>query len=86
MIAITQYQKQCDQENESANDFTEEMRNQRLPSLFEIKIPHITVDQSDNERSAEKNCCCSDVISPGRMDSVNRKCGVESEYQREEPK
>ena len=55
VIAIAQDQKKRDEENESANDFTQKMRDRRLLSLFEIEIPYVTIDQSDNECSAQEN-------------------------------
>ena len=35
-----------------------------LPFLFEIKIPNVAINQSDDQRSAQQNRCCADMIAP----------------------
>ena len=52
MVAVAQDKKQDNQENNPANDFTQKMRNRCLPFRFEIKIPNVAIDQSDDQRRA----------------------------------
>ena len=62
------------------------MRNCGLPSLFEIKVPYVSVHQRDHQRRAQQDRGCADMISPGRMDTVNGNGRVECQHQAEKPK
>ena len=79
VIAVTQNKKQYDQEDDSAGYLTQKMRNRRLPFLFEIKIPNVSVNQRDDQRSAKQNRCRPYMIAPGGMNSVNGNRGVEGQ-------
>src|SRR4029453_1308097 len=71
MVAVTQDKQQYNQENDPAGNLTEKMRYRRLSFLFEIKIPNGTINQRDNQRRAQQNYSCTDMISPGCVDTVN---------------
>src|SRR5690348_9597903 len=43
MIAVAQNQQQYDQKNDPTDNLTEKMRDWRVPLLFEIKIPYVSV-------------------------------------------
>src|SRR5438046_8606227 len=76
MVAVTQDKKQYDQENDSTDNLTKKMRNQCLPFLFEIEIPNVAINQRDNQRRAQQNCCCTNMPTPRCMDSVHNDGGV----------
>jgi hypothetical protein len=54
------------------------------PPLLEKKIPEITIDQRDNDRSAEENDSGADVIAPAKIHPVDPGCGIGREGQGEE--
>src|SRR5207253_9911025 len=56
MIPRTQNKKQRHQKNNAADDFTEKMRNWRLPFLFEIEIPNVAIHQRDDEQIGRASC------------------------------
>ena len=85
MVAVTQDKQQYNQENDPAGNLTEKMRDWRVPFLFEIKIPNVTINQRDNQRRAQQNYSCTDVVSPGRMDAVNSYGGIECQHEAEKP-
>ena len=55
-------EKQRDEENEESNHLAQEMRNGRLPLLFEIIIPEVTIDESDHHDGAHENKHGADVL------------------------
>src|SRR6478672_1842915 len=86
MVAVTQDKQQYNQENDPAGNLTEKMRYRRLSFLFEIKIPNVMINQRDNQRRAQQNYSCTDMISPGGVDAVNGNSGVERQNQAEKAK
>src|SRR5215472_17287821 len=76
VIAVTQNEKQDNEENKSSDYLTQKMRNRCLSFLLEIKVPNVTINESDNERGAQQNGSRSNVITPRRINSVDRDCGV----------
>src|SRR5262249_11421409 len=79
VIAVTQNKQQDDQEDEAADYFAQKMRNRRATVLFEIQIPNVTINQSNNQCSAQQDRCCSYVIAPGCVNSINGNRGVEGD-------
>ena len=86
VVAVTQNKEQDDQEDDSADDLTQKMRNGCMPLLFEIKVPNVPINESDDQCSAEQNCCCTNMIAPWCINSVSGNRGVEGEDQTEKPK
>ena len=62
------------------------MRNRRLLSLLEVKVPNVAIHQCDDERGAEKHDGRADVIPPVCVESVGRDGRIESEGQTEKAK
>src|SRR4051794_34862647 len=79
VIAVTQNKKQYDQEDDSAGYLPQEMRNRCLPFIFEIKIPNVAVNQSNDQCSAKQNRSRPNMIAPGRMNSVHSDRGIEGQ-------
>src|SRR6476620_9071282 len=62
------------------------MRNGCMPLFFEIKVPNVPINESDDQCSAEQNCCCANMIAPWCINSVSGNRGVEGEDQTEKAK
>src|SRR5205807_4912028 len=76
MIAIPKHHQERDQVNNQRDDLPGKMRNRRLLFLFEINIPHITINQRHDERRAQQNGSCADVIAPISLYTVDRERGI----------
>src|SRR5947207_9964856 len=61
------------------------MWNCRPSSFLEIEIPDVAIDQSNDERGAQKNNRCSHVVPPICVDAIDRDRGVKRESQAKEP-
>ena len=76
MVSVAQDQEQGDQEYDTADDLTKKMWNRCLAFLFEIEVPDVAINQSDNQRSAQQDRHCSNVIPPRSVHSIHRDGGI----------
>ena len=79
VVAVTENKEQDDQEDDSADYLTQKMRNGCLSFLFEIKIPNLPINESDDQSSAQQDCRCTNMKAPWCMNSVNGNRGVKGE-------
>ena len=79
VVAEAQDKEERDQENDERDYFAEKLRDDRLATLFEIKIPEIAIDQRDHHRSAQEDQRGADMIAPAQIEPVNPGRGVEAE-------
>ena len=79
MIAEAQHQEEGDQENDECDQFAKELRDDRLTTLFEIKIPEIAIDQRDYHRGTQEDQRGAGMIAPAQIEPVNPGRGIEAE-------
>src|SRR4029077_16599402 len=77
MVAEAQDKEERDQENNECDYFTEKLWDNRLATLFEIKIPEVAIDQSDYHRGTQEDQRSAGMIAPAQ--TVNPGRGVEAE-------
>ena len=79
MVAEAQDKEERDQENDECDYFAEKLWDDRLATLFEIKIPEIAIDQRDHHRGTQEDQRGAGMIAPAQIEPVNPGRGVEAE-------
>src|SRR4029077_10390677 len=79
MIAIPEDQQEGDQINNQGDDLPRKMRDRRLFFLFEIKIPHVTIDQCHNDGGTQNDQRSTDMITKIDRHAVSPQRGVKCE-------
>src|ERR1700730_720855 len=83
MIDEAENEKQRDDENDERDDLTQKVRNRRLFAPFKVNVPNVTIDQRNDERAAQQDCCSTDMHAPRRLQSVDSQRRVKCECQTE---
>ena len=85
VIAVPKNEQKRDQENDARDNFTEKMWDRRLPFFFEIEIPNVTIDQRDDEGSAQQRGGRAGMRAQLERHSVHPHRGVKRKREAEEP-
>ena len=79
VIAVAQHKEQYHQENYSTDNLAKKMRNRCLAFLCKIEIPNVPIYQRGDQRRAQQNRRCANVMPPRSMHAIHRDGGIESE-------